>query len=272
MPWIAAHRTLPWPAPALLAWLAAWAVQGGLRSAGVALLPALLAASALSVAAALALRQASRWRQAIVALGFPCSALGSGLADGVPAWVWLMPLLLLLLAYPLRAWRDAPLFPTPLRALAGAAAQVPLAEGAHVLDAGCGLGHGLAALRAEWPQAQLHGVEWSWPLRLAAALRCPWARVHQGDMWGDDWADFDAVYLFQRPESMARAWAKAQAELAPGAWLISLDFAVPGVPAQAVIRRAGAQPVWCYCVGATPQPAGGSADNPRKVPARRGRP
>jgi Asp-tRNA(Asn)/Glu-tRNA(Gln) amidotransferase A subunit family amidase len=46
---------------------------------------------------------------------------------------------LLLAAYPLRTWRDAPLFPTPVDALDGLAAQLPLVAGARVLDAGCGL-------------------------------------------------------------------------------------------------------------------------------------
>ena len=45
--------------------------------------------------------------------------------------------------------------------------------GAHVLDAGCGLGHGLQALRRAYPQAQLHGMEWSWPLRLLCGVVCP---------------------------------------------------------------------------------------------------
>ena len=100
-----------------------------------------------------------------------------------------------------------------------------LRPGEHVLDAGCGLGHGLQALRLAYPQAQLHGIEWSWPLRAVCAVRCPWARVRQGDIWKADWSGYDMVYVFQRPESMARAAAKARAELRPGAWLVSLDFA-----------------------------------------------
>ena len=40
-----------------------------------------------------------------------------------------------------------------------------------LLDAGCGLGHGLQALRMLWPQAELHGVEWSPLLAWAAAWR-----------------------------------------------------------------------------------------------------
>ena len=218
------------------------------------------------------LRAASGWRRLMVAGGFPVSALAGGAAAGLggalPAWAWLLPLAALLLAYPLRAWRDAPLFPTPAGALAGLAAAAPLPAGARVLDAGCGLGHGLAALHAQYPQARLEGIEWSWPWRLAAAARCRWARVRQGDMWAADWSGQALVYLFQRPESMARALAKAEAEMAPGAWLVSLEFAVPGVAPAAVLRpaggRSGAKPVWLYRISgpvAGGQTANGQAAN-----------
>ena len=81
---------------------------------------------------------------------------------------------------------------------------------------------------------------------LLCARRCPWAQVHWGDMWRADWSGYQLVYLFQRPESMARAAAKAQAEMAPGAWLVSLEFAVPGWPTHGQLHHApGGRPVWC---------------------------
>ena len=55
------------------------------------------------------------------------SLLGSGAGAGLPAWTWLLPLAALALAYPVSAWRDAPVFPTPRDALAGLDAQVALA-------------------------------------------------------------------------------------------------------------------------------------------------
>ena len=296
-------RALPWPAPALLTWLAAWALAWALLRAGPALgwppVLAWAAAASLGAAAGGSLRGASGWRRLMVAGGFPASALAGGAAAGLgaalPAWAWLLPLAVLLAAYPLRAWRDAPLFPTPLGALAGLAAAAPLPAGARVLDAGCGLGHGLAALHAQYPQARVEGIEWSWPWRLAAAARCRWARVRRGDMWAADWSGHALVYLFQRPESMARALAKAEAEMAPGSWLASLEFAVPGVAPAVVLRPAGGRasastkPVWLYRInapGAGAQAANAApdaavqqaaqsaplpADNPLNKPAQPGR-
>ncbi|OJX29486.1 MAG: methyltransferase type 12 [Burkholderiales bacterium 68-12] len=232
----------PWPLPALLAWTLAWLLFTGLQRV-VSPVWALLAASAVAVAASL--WGSTWWRRGLIAAGFPLALALTGWAS-VPPWAWLVPLGLLLVVYPLNAWRDAPVFPTPRHALRGLNTVAPLAPGARVLDAGCGLGDGLIALRSVYPHARIEGVEWSWLLRLLCGLRCRWARVRRADMWAQDWSAYALVYLFQRPESMARAGAKAQAEMPPGTWLASLEFAVPGTLAQGQLRLPGGRVVWIY--------------------------
>ena len=236
-----------WPLPALLAWALAWAVFAALRRADAPLLLALLAGAALGAACSLAAE--TRTRQAIVALGFPVSLIAAGppgAAAALPAWAWLLPLGLLALVYPIRTWRDAPLFPTPAGALHGLAELAPLPPGATVLDAGCGLGAGLRELRIAYPQAALAGLEWSWPLRLLCAWRCRFACVRRGDIWAANWSGHAMVYLFQRPESMARAADKAMRELQPGAWLASLEFEVATLVPTRVLDGADGRRVWLY--------------------------
>lgn len=238
-----------WPLPAIVAWVLCWTLFRTVWEQGLALPWSLALASALGVA--LSLWGASWWRRALIAAGFPVSlALTLGLLGGsaVPAWAWLFPLGLLLLVYPVNAWRDAPLFPTPRNALTALPNHAPLPAGAHVLDAGCGLGHGLQALRRAYPQAQLHGMEWSWPLRLLCGVVCPWASVRRADIWQASWSAFDMVYLFQRPESMQRAWDKARRDMRPGTWMVSLEFDVQGASAFARIDTDGGRPVWVYRV------------------------
>ncbi len=233
-----------WPLPALLAWAASWGLFIGLTRADTPVALALGLAAALGLV--LAVTAATPWRRLFVAGGFPLSLAASGLAGAMPAWAWLLPLVLLALLYPLNTWRDAPMFPTPGGALQGLAGLAPLPEGAKLLDAGCGLGDGLRELRREYPLAQLAGVEWSWPLRIACAWRCRFARVSRGDLWASDWTQQDMVYLFQRPESMPRAVDKARRELRPGAWLASLEFEASGVRPTAVLRAPGRKPLWLY--------------------------
>lgn len=244
---------MPWPLPAVLVWLLAWGLAHALHAAGA---PAWavwgLPAVAAAVAAGWPAVAATPWRRVFVAAGFPVSALVLGQA-AVPGWLWLLPLGVLLLAYPRQAWRDAPVFPTPPAALRALPDHAALKPGAAIHDAGCGLGDGLKALREAYPQAALSGVEWSWLWWAVARLRCPWARVQRGDMWAVDWSACDMVYLFQRPESMPRALAKAQCEMRPGTWLVSLAFEAVDAdgrpwPAHAVLP--GRHPVWVYRMGA----------------------
>ena len=239
----------PWPLPALLAWAAGWALWTGATAAGAP--PALGLLAGLTAAAALARRCEGRRRKSIALAGFPLSALVLGLGPALPPWAWLAALLPLLLVYPVRAWRDAPFFPTPAGALQGL--QAWLGTPRRALDAGCGLGHGLAALHRLWPQCELHGVEWSLPLAAAAAVRCRYASVRRGDMWAASWAGHDLVYVFQRPESMVRAFDKARRELAPDGWLVSLEFEVPGQTPVACLRCPGRRALWLY------QPAAATA-------------
>ena len=237
------HVRLPWPLPALLVWGAAWGVYGLLGGWGLS--PWLVLPAACAVGIVCSLAGNSWWRRAMLAGGFPVSLLVSGAAV-LPHWTWLVLLLMLALVYPLNAWRDAPLFPTPANALLLLPSRAPLPQGALVLDAGCGLGHGLAALRAAYPQASLHGIEWSWPLRILCAWRCPWARVRQGDIWRVDWSPYALVYLFQRPESMLRAVEKAGAGMRPGSWLVSLEFEAGMLVADAVLSLPDGRPLWLY--------------------------
>lgn len=240
-----ARLRLPWPLPALLVWAAAWGLFAVLAQGGVDVLVALGCAAGLGALGSVL--GPNWWRRFMIALGFPLSLLVSG-AVTLPGWVWLLPLGLVLLVYPINAWRDAPIFPTPRAALLGLPQAIALPKGAAVLDAGCGLGDGLQALRRAWPDAKLHGLEWSWPLRLLCALRCPWAQVRRGDIWRESWAPYQLVYVFQRPESMARALAKAQAEMNPGSWLVSLEFEVLGQPHLARLMAPDGRPVWIYRV------------------------
>ena len=233
-----------WPLPALLSWALAWGAFLWLRS--LAAPTGLAFAGALLLGAGLAVFGPTKWRRIFIAGGFPLSLAASGLAGPLPGWVWLLPLGLLVLLYPLNTWRDAPLFPTPRGALQGLAAAVRLPERARIVDAGCGLGAGLIELHRMYPQADISGWELSWPLRLLCALRCRFATVERADIWAASWRPFDLVYLFQRPESMQRAADKAAIELKPGAWMVSLEFEVPALQAQAVLDLGQGRRVWAY--------------------------
>ena len=72
------------------------------------------------------------------------------------------------------------------------------------------------------------------------------ARVKRGDIWAADWTPYAMVYLFQRPESMPRAMDKAEREMRPGSWLVSLEFEVPSLKPRAVLEVSEGRKVWAY--------------------------
>jgi hypothetical protein len=264
------NRAAGWPMPAVITWLTAWGLAWALSVAAAPLWVVLVLPTALGAfAALLPAVAATSWRRVFVAAGFPMSVLAMdwmpGQGGALTAWLWLAPLVVLLLAYPRRAWRDAPVFPTPRGALSELSKHVRLPAGARVLDAGCGMGDGLIELQRALPSARIEGVEWSALWRFVSAWRCPWATVRQGDMWADDWSDFDVVYLFQRPETMPRAMAKATREMRPGCWLISLEFEARDAPGQAWRPTAswtldGRRTVWLYRLGGAHTQASESPD------------
>ena len=241
-----------WPLPALFAWGGGWALMVAASWLGWPAGGALL----LGMVPALWVQGwvAAGWRRWAVLAGLPLLMLSTAGLSAVRPWGWLGIAALLLVLYPLQAWRDAPVFPTPRNALQHLAEVVSLEPGAAVLDAGSGMGQGMAALRRAFPSARMHGVESSLPLVLwsrwwlrhetaPSGLPC---RVRRGDMWTCSWAEFALVYVFQRPESMQRAWDKACAELPAGAWLVSLEFEVPGVPPISRQTCPDGRPLWIY--------------------------
>ena len=249
--------------PALLSWAGAWAVFLLLHSAKAPGLVALAGAAFIGVLPATSTRwAATRWRQAFIAFGFPLSLWISGAAGDIPPWAWLLPLLALLAIYPLKSWKDAPLFPTPRGALQGLDRLAPLPSRSRILEAGCGVGDGLRELNAVYPDARIDGLEWSWPLRWISQWRCRFAAVRRADIWQADWSPYAMVYLFQRPESMPRAMTKAGQELGAGSWLASLEFEATGFVADAVLACPDGRPVWLYR-----QPFGKRGDPRQPLPS-----
>ena len=233
---------MTWPLPALAAWITGWLLWHTTPE------PWDLPISTLPVIAAAWITKGPtrQFRRIVLALGWVLSLwLLIGMDRFATGW-WLSALAVLLLAYPLGAWRDAPVFPTPPDALDPLVDRLQIPQQALVLDAGCGTGAGLRALRRAFPDARHQGIERSLLLAAWARLRCPWAVIFHGDIWKRSWSDYTLVYLFQRPESMSRAWEKASAEMNDGSWLVSLEFRIEGQRPHASWPLGHGRRLWLY--------------------------
>ena len=132
-------KFLTWPVPALLAWGSSWLVFKGMQTIGASETIAFIVATCLG--GFLSALAHTPMRKGLIVLGFPLSMAASSATLNVPPIGWLFLLGLIVLVYPRKAWRDAPLFPTPLNALRQLSELAPLKNKAIILDAGCGLEH-----------------------------------------------------------------------------------------------------------------------------------
>ena len=192
------------------------------------------------VAALLGLRFGlARWWVPIQILLPPAALAGMWLA--VPPWAYLAAFLGLLLVYWNSAGERVPLYLT--NPATWVAIEDLLADqgDASFIDLGSGLGGVLLHLARRWPRGRFAGVE-SAPVPFAVSwLRFRLAgldnvRLAYGDLWKIDLASYDVVYCFLSPAPMAELYAKARAEMRPGALFVSNSFAVPGAPAGRVLE------------------------------------
>lgn len=157
---------------------------------------------------------------------------------GLPAWLYLLGFVVLV-SVNLNSLRErVPLY------LSGRRAQQQLADWiaerdqpVRFVDLGCGTAGTLLHLARRFPRGQFVGVETAPLLFVIAWLRCLLqgnCQIRFQSLWRTDLADFDAVYCFLSPVPMLRLWAKAQAEMSAGSWLISNSFTIPGTEPGAV--------------------------------------
>jgi len=216
---------------ALFAQIVGWACA--LLLAGAGWLPPgiwpLAGMQALCATAAAAAMRSARWWLAIHALFAPLLVV-AGRADIAPAW-YLGAFALLLVVYWTSFRTQVPLYLSNRATIGALATLLPAGRPVRVLDLGSGTGsllRGLARLR---PDCRFDGVEAApapWLLSRLLARAAGRVAVRRGDFFAQSWAPYDVVYAFLSPVPMARVWAKAQQELAPGALVVSNSFPIPG--------------------------------------------
>lgn len=187
-----------------------------------------------AMVAAWALR-APAWWLPIHLVFLPLVILARGLE--LPSWLWAGGFLLLLLVF----WRidtsQVPLYLSNRQTRDALLSLLPVAP-CRVIDLGCGDGAVLRHLARARPECTFVGFEhapltWAWAW--LSARGCANLSIHRGDFWTHPLAGYDLVYAFLSPTPMPRLWAKARAELSPGARLVSNSFEVPEQSPQAMV-------------------------------------
>ena len=226
-----------WRAPALQALLIQCAALP-LALALVMLLlraevPLSLAGAALlqgAVAAALSYwRKLAPWWLAIELL-FPVALIcATGLQ--LPPWLFFAAFTVMLLVYWSTFRTQVPYYPSGPRAWNAVAKLLPQQRRLTLIDIGSGLGGLVLELARRRPESTFSGIELAplpWLIRAlrARALRRNNAHFVRGDYEQLDLGDYDAVFAYLSPAAMSALWAKASAEMRPGALLLSYEFGI----------------------------------------------
>lgn len=208
-----------------LSTLAQWAACAGAVLAGLPATAGFALGCALGVAH-LRAGSGAAWSVKTLRSGlFPLSYCALWATQEAPSWIWGAMALAGALTFPRLDKASAPLWRSPagVSTSLGVALAGLEARPSRALDPGCGMGDGMAALRAALPRAEVVGIEAAWLPWMVARWRFGKA-ARMADMWSESWRGFDLVYLFLRPEAMEQARAKLALELEGEALVASLDF------------------------------------------------
>lgn len=193
----------------------------------------------LALGACAAMRLPWWWLPVAVAMPF---AVVAASGPALPWWAWAIGLGVLALIYGGGVVTRVPLYLSNRHAIKRLSELLPRSPGVRACDLGAGLGGPMAGLARMRPDALVVGVEASPLPWLACRLRCLSrrnARAVFGNIFTHNLQDYALVYAFLSPEPMPRLWIKAQAEMRPGALLVSNTFAVPGATPEQVIDLPG---------------------------------
>lgn len=184
-----------------------------------------------------------RWWLPIQLLFAPAAVLL--LALDLPSWLFLALFLAMVLLYGQTFRTRVPYYPSS-RAVRDAVAGLLPAGGGRLIDIGSGFGGLVLDLGARRPDWRCSGIEmallpWLCSVLRARAAGNP-AHFVRGDYEALDLGDFDVVFAYLSPAAMPALWRKAQEEMQTGSLLLSYEFPIPGVPADASLPVAAGKP------------------------------
>jgi hypothetical protein len=173
-----------------------------------------------------------------------------GLTWQVPAWLYLLILLLLTLLFWGTVKGDVPLFLSS-SAVSEALIEIVSREGAQsFVDIGAGLGTVVVPLGKAKPDTAIVALERAPLPWLLAAWRCrnlANVRVGRSSFWDQDLREFDVVFAFLSPLVMAKIGEKIRREMRAGCLFVSSSFPIPNSKPELVLELNDRRKTKLYC-------------------------
>ncbi len=153
-----------------------------------------------------------------------------------------------LLSFIYAAWRAAPWVPTWSGDIARSLRLAQIGPGLRVYDLGCGDGRLVCAAAAAGADGVGYEISWLpyvWARLRALSFRGK-VRIHYRDFWHVNLGQADVVYCFLLPKIFPRLKTKLEAELRPGAKVITYVWAIPGWQPVRVETAVGQPKLYLY--------------------------
>lgn len=148
---------------------------------------------------------------------------------GVPAWVYWLGFMLLVLIFWGTVKGDVPLFLSSPAVSQALSVIVRQAQADSLIDLGAGIGSVVIPLANQFPQMHITAVEQAPLPWLILAWRCRRFKniqICRDDFWHYPLADYSVVFAFLSPGVMTRLDEKCRNELGEGNLLVSSTFPV----------------------------------------------
>lgn len=173
-----------------------------------------------------------------------------GLSWQVPAWLYLMMLLLLTLLFWGTVKGDVPLFLSSSAVSEALIEIVSREEAQSFIDIGAGLATVVVPLAKARPDMTIAALEQAPLPWLLAAWRCrnlANVSVGRSSFWNQDLRRFDVVFAFMSPLVMAKIDEKIRQEMRAGCLFVSSSFAIPNGEPESVIELNDRRKTKLYC-------------------------
>ena len=160
---------------------------------------------------------------------------------GLPAGVYLVAFVLLVLFYWSTFRTRVPLYLSGRKAWQNLASLLPQAQSFRFIDLGSGLGGVPLYLESRFPNSRFFGTEIAPAPWLISRMRA-WFKGSRVDFMRNDYttldlARFDVVFAFLSPAAMPGLWQQAQTQMCHGTLFISLAFPVTGRQPDHVVEQ-----------------------------------
>ncbi|OAI10370.1 hypothetical protein A1359_16800 [Methylomonas lenta] len=168
----------------------------------------------------------------------------------LPAWIYLLGFMLLILVFWGTVKGDVPLFLSSPAVSQALSTIVQREQADSLIDLGAGIGSVVVPLANRFPQMHITAVEQApipWLILVWRCRKFKSVKIYRDNFWDYPLANYSVVFAFLSPKVMTRLDEKCRNELAVGNLLVASTFPVPDrIPSSVISLNKKHLKLHCY--------------------------